>query len=96
MTTHRYVLILALLLVNAITLANGPFRSIASAAGSSPKDDIAAQIRTQGYVCEKPLQAVRDARRSRPDHQVWTLNCGNAVYRVGRYPDLAAKVEVLR
>ena len=79
-----------------MTLTTEPFGSVAYAAGQTPKDDIAAQIRTQGYVCDRPLRAVRDARRSRPDYQVWTLNCGNATYRVGRYPDLAAKVEVLR
>jgi hypothetical protein len=96
MTAHRYFFMLALLLASAIPPANGLFGSVAYAAGPSPKDDIAAQIRTQGYVCERPLRAVRDAKRSKPDYQVWTLNCGNAVYRVGRYPDLAAKVEVLR
>jgi len=95
MTTHRYLLILALLLLNAITVAKVLFGSDAYAAGETPMGDIAAQIRVQGYVCEKPLRAVRDARRSRPDYAVWVLTCSNAVYRVGRYPDLAAKVEVL-
>jgi hypothetical protein len=96
MTTHRYLLILALLLLNAITVARVPFASVAQAAGETPKNDIAAQIRMQGFVCDKPLRAVRDARRSRPDYQVWVLTCSNATYRVGRYPDMAAKVEVLR
>lgn len=96
MTAHRYLLTLAFLVLSAIILAKEPFGSVAYAAGQTPKDDIAAQIRTQGYVCDRPLRAVRDARRSRPDYQVWVLSCGNATYRVGRYPDLAAKVEVLR
>jgi hypothetical protein len=39
---------------------------------------------------------VRDAKRSKPDHDVWILTCANATYRVSRYPDLAAKVERLR
>ncbi len=96
MTMHRYLLTLAFLLLAGVTLTKEPFGSVAYAAGEPPKDVIAAQIRTQGYVCERPLQAVRDKRRSRPDYEVWILNCGNATYRVGRYPDLAAKVEVLR
>jgi hypothetical protein len=95
MTAHRSLLPLALLF-SAVTLATAPFGSVARAAGQSPKEDIAAQIRTQGYVCERPLRAVRDARRSKPDYDVWVLKCSNATYRVGRYPDLAAKVEVLR
>jgi hypothetical protein len=96
MTMHRYLLALALLLLTAMTPAKAPFGSVAYAAGETPKDDIAAQIRTQGYACDKPLRAVRDAKRSKPDYQVWVLKCSNATYRVGRYPDLAAKVEVLR
>jgi hypothetical protein len=96
MTAHRNLLILALLLLNITTLARAPLGAVAHAAGDTAKDDIAAQIRTQGYVCEKPLRAVRDARRSRPDYAVWVLTCSNATYRVGRYPDLGAKVEVLR
>lgn len=57
---------------------------------------LAAQIRTQGYTCEKAVGATRDARRSRPDHDVWVLKCSNASYRVSRAPDMAAKVEPVR
>jgi hypothetical protein len=57
---------------------------------------LAAQIRTQGFTCEKVLGAARDAKRSRPDYAVWVLKCSNANYRVGRAPDMAAKVEPLR
>ena len=39
----------------------------------SPKDDIAAQIRAQGYACDQPQSATRDAQASRPDEQVWLL-----------------------
>lgn len=82
-------------------LAGTPFAdegsgSVAKAAGESPKDVLAAQIRSQGIACESPKQAVRDAKRSKPDHEVWILTCENATYRVSRYPDLAAKVERLR
>jgi hypothetical protein len=57
---------------------------------------LAAQIRTQGFACDKPQRATRDAKRSKPDHDVWVLKCQNATYRIGRHPDLAAKVELVR
>jgi hypothetical protein len=57
---------------------------------------LAAQIRIQGVVCEKPISAVKDAKRSRPDYAVWVLKCSNAIYRVSRAPDMAAKVEQLK
>lgn len=57
---------------------------------------LAAQIRTQGFVCDKTLKAVKDTRRSKPDRAVWVLSCSNATYRVSRAPDMAAKVEVIR
>lgn len=62
----------------------------------TPKGMLAAQIRTQGFVCDKPLRATRDAKHSRPDHEVWTLRCSNATFRVSRAPDMAAKIEMLR
>ena len=74
----------------------GLIGSSAQAAGESPRDVLAAQIRLQGIACDKPLGAVRDEKRSRPDYAVWVLKCSNAIYRIGRAPDLAAKVERLR
>ena len=59
----------------------------------SPKDDIAAQIRAQGYVCDQPQSATRDAQASRPDEEVWLLRCEGANYRVRLIPDMAAQVE---
>jgi hypothetical protein len=79
-----------------MSFANQPFGSAAYAAGESPRDVIAAQIRIQGFACDRPLRAVLDKRQSRPDHEVWILRCSNATYRFSRYPDMAAKVEVLR
>lgn len=93
MMAHRYWLVSAFLLLGAMSF--GPAAYAAGAKGESPKDVIAAQIRTQGFACDRPLRAVLDKRRSKPDHDVWVLNCGKAVYRVSRYPDMAAKVEVL-
>jgi hypothetical protein len=57
---------------------------------------LAAQIRTQGFVCDKALGAVRDAKRSKPDHAVRVLKCSNANYRISRAPDMAAKAEVVQ
>ena len=67
------------------------------AAGKTVQGMLAAQIRSQGFVCHKPLGAARDGKRSRPDHaRVWVLKCSNAVYQVSRAPVIAAKVEPLR
>ena len=57
---------------------------------------LAAQIRSQGFACDDPQKATRDAKLSKPDYDVWILTCKNATYRIGRYPDLAAKVEKLK
>jgi hypothetical protein len=96
MATNRWLTILVVLLLDTITVGKGPSGSVAYAAGGTIKDVIAAQIRTQGFTCDHPQQAVRDAKRSGPDHDVWILKCENASYRYSRYPDMAAKVEVVR
>jgi hypothetical protein len=59
----------------------------------SPKDDIAAQIRAQGYACDQPQSATRDAQASKPNEEVWILRCEGASYRVRLIPDIAARVE---
>jgi hypothetical protein len=74
----------------------GLIGSPARAAGETPQDTLAAQIRMQGVACDKPLSAVRDAKRSKPDHAVWVLKCSNATYRISRIPDMAATVERLK
>jgi len=74
----------------------GLIGSSAQAAAETPQDVLAAQIRIQGFACDKPLSAVRDAKRSKPDHGVWVLKCNNATYRISRAPDMAAKVERLQ
>ena len=61
----------------------------------SPKDDIAAQIRAQGYTCDHPRSATRDPQASKPDEAVWLLRCEDATYRVHLVPDMAARVERL-
>ena len=62
-------------------------------AAETPQTMLAAQIRTQGFTCDKALGATRDRKRSRPDRAVWVLKCSNATYRVTRAPDMAAKVD---
>ena len=64
-------------------------------AAETPQTMLSAQIRLQGFTCDKALGAVRDKKRSRPDRAVWVLRCSNATYRVTRAPDMAAKVEAL-
>lgn len=76
----------------AIAVAGGVALAAASAQ-QSPKDDIAAQLRAQGYTCDSPQSAERDVSASRPDEAVWVLRCENASYRVRLIPDMAAKVE---
>ena len=86
----------AFLLLGATALATAPFGSVAHAAGQAGANDIAAQVRIQGFACDRVLGATQDKRKSRADHEVWVLKCSNATYRFSRFPDMAAKVEVLR
>jgi hypothetical protein len=96
MTKRRYRLFLALLILGGAVSSGDHFQSVAKAAGETVKGMLAAQIRSQGMVCDKPQRATRDAKLSKPDHDVWVLKCENATYRISRYPDMAAKVEQLR
>jgi hypothetical protein len=91
MTADRYLLVLGVCLAVATALSGR--RCVAL---ETTQDMLAAQIRMQGVVCDKPLNAERGAKRSKPDHAVWVLKCGNATYRVSRFPDMATKVERLR
>ena len=94
MIASRYLAIFLFLLLAAMPLERSGL--IARVAADTVKDMLAAQIRSQGIVCDKPQQAIQDAKRSKPDHDVWILTCENATYRVSRYPDLAAKIERVR
>ena len=96
MTVSRYFAILIFLALAGMPLGEERFGLIARAVAETVKGMLAAQIRTQGIVCDKPQRAVRDAKRSKPDHDVWILTCENATYRISRYPDLGAKVVRLR
>jgi hypothetical protein len=71
-----------------------------SASGSAPAQTapevLAAQIRAQGYQCEPPLSAERDARQSKPDEAVWILKCKISTFRVRLDPDMAAHVDEIK
>jgi hypothetical protein len=77
-------------------LLSGGLTGSAARAQETVQSMLAVQIRAQGFSCDKPLGATRDAKRSKPDYEVWVLRCGNATYRVSRAPDLAAKIQVIR
>jgi hypothetical protein len=62
----------------------------------TPADDLAAQVRSQGYQCDQSVTAQRDVSLSKPDSAVWTLKCRNASYRVRLVPDMSAHVEKLK
>ena len=94
-TASRY-LILFLPILGGMPSEKDYFGSIVEIAGDSTKDMLAAQIRDQEVACDNPVRTVRDAKRSKPDYDVWVLTCENATYRVSRHPDLAAKIERLR
>lgn len=79
----------------ALTIATAGAFAVAAAAQQTPKEDIAAQIRDQGYQCDDPQSAERDEKASKPDEAVWILTCEGATYRVRLDPDMAAKVERL-
>jgi hypothetical protein len=94
MVRSKISLLLLAILVLA-TLSNGVrFGQVAKA--QTVTSVLAAQIRSQGFACDEPQNATRDAKLSKPDYDVWVLTCKNATYRIGRYPDLAAKVEKLK
>ncbi|WLB24113.1 hypothetical protein [Bradyrhizobium japonicum] len=83
-------------IVSILIVGGGLIGSPAQAAGETPKDMLAAQVRMQSVSCDKPFSAVRDVKRSKLDHEVWVLKCSNATYGISRFPDMAAQVERLQ
>lgn len=86
----------ALMLAGLVGLASLRQAAAQQIAMETVKDVLAAQIRTQGFLCGEALKARTDSRRSRPDLGVWVLQCSNATYRISRSPDMSARVERLR
>jgi hypothetical protein len=79
-----------LLALMAVTVGAGAFSALAQ---EDPTNIVADQIRAQGYKCDSPQSATRDPQASRPDEQVWLLQCESGSFRVRLVPDMAAKVE---
>jgi len=77
----------------AILSAPATAQTNASQAESEAADDVATQIREQGYDCKDPTNAKRDQKASEPNETVWILTCENASYRVRLVPDMGAQVE---
>ncbi|QGM97719.1 hypothetical protein [Methylocystis parvus] len=62
-------------------------------AQETPKDIIAAHVRLQGYKCDAPKSARRDAAASRPGEAVWIIACENGSYKVRLIPNMADVIE---
>lgn len=77
--------------LHAALIAAAAVAGAADAQEERPAEIIAAQIRTQGFRCDKALGAERVSHA--PNETVWLLRCGNATYRVRLTPDMAAQVE---
>lgn len=78
----------AIAILAAIPLVGSP-----APAQEKTEDIIATQLRDQGYACENPRDAQRDATDSRPDEQAWTIQCDGQKYRIRFVPDMAAQIE---
>jgi hypothetical protein len=52
-------------------------------------------VRARGHPCKEPVSAERDQSASKPDEEVWILQCADARYRVRLRGDVPAKVERL-
>ena len=94
-TVAQKPLVLATLVVLAGALFAQTVGGVLAAEQETPQGIIAAHIRDQGFKCEKPQEAKRDTKASKPNETVWLLTCEDASYRVTLVPDLAAKVERL-
>jgi hypothetical protein len=68
------IIVLALLDAGCMAIAAEPLED--------PMNILAAQLRDQGYECNRPKSAERDVQASKPDEQVWIVQCENAKYRM--------------
>lgn len=84
---------LRLLLLPPVGLTLALAAATAHAQIIPPAEDIAAQVRTQGFPCEGSASALKLVKQSWPDEPLWILTCTNATYRVRLIPDMAAKIE---
>jgi hypothetical protein len=73
----------------------------ALAAASSRADSEAAKVaadavRDEGLPCQEPASAERDAAASKPDEEVWILECKDARYEVRFKGDTKPEVKRLQ
>jgi hypothetical protein len=61
-----------------------------ASAQETAKGLLAIQARAQGYKCDKPISAKRDAKRSQPDQAFWVIRCERNSYTMRLSPDMAA------
>lgn len=82
----------AALVLGSIVISGSLIWTPSSLHSQTPAEDVAAQIRSQGYQCDQPVTAKQNVRLSKPDSFVWMLKCRNAAYRVRLDPDMTAHV----
>jgi hypothetical protein len=86
----------------AICLVTVPFVFVFSmlaqsaSAQETAKELLAIQAHAQGYKCDKPISAKRDAKRSQPDQAFWVLRCERNSYTMRLSPDMAARIQRLK
>jgi hypothetical protein len=68
--------------------------AVATAQEETPKEIVAAQVRTMGFPCDAALGVERVS--TVPNAAVWILRCRNATYRVHLTPNMGARVEPIR
>jgi hypothetical protein len=66
-----------------------------ASAQETAKGLLAIQARAQGYRCDKPISAKKDAKRSQPDAAYWVLRCEHNAYAMRLDPDMAAHIQRL-
>jgi hypothetical protein len=67
-----------------------------ASAQETAKGLLAMQARAQGYRCDKPISAKKDAKRSQPDAAYWVLRCEHNAYTMRLDPDMAAQIQRLK
>jgi S-formylglutathione hydrolase FrmB len=85
---------LGALLAGAVGYSTALQRGAAEAAKEdAPAELLAVQLRKQGFRCDSPVTAERDAARTKRDEAAWVVRCANASYRMRLIPDMAAIIE---
>lgn len=61
----------------------------------TPETIVSSVVRREGYKCEKPIKATKDAADSIPEEMAWFLKCKNATYKVRLLPHYLSEIEIL-